>query len=52
MASASYLHRLPVYLSTGMSTLGEVESALQIFTKKGVTRDMITTLHCLSACSV
>lgn len=49
MAAAANSHNLPVYLSTGMSTLGEVEAALQVFLGAGVTREAVTLLHCLSA---
>ena len=45
------LHRIGelnrvVYLSTGMSDLGEVEDALQILMEAGTERDRITVLHC------
>ena len=40
---------LPVYLSTGMSSLGEVEAALNVFLSDGIPRSMITILHCLSS---
>jgi N,N'-diacetyllegionaminate synthase len=36
----------PVLLSTGMATLGEVESALQLLLEGGVAREQITVLHC------
>ncbi len=36
----------PVILSTGMATLGEVESALGIIVSQGITRKNITILHC------
>ena len=49
MASAAVKNQLPVYLSTGMSTLGEVEAALEIFLEAGLHRSSITLLHCLSA---
>ena len=49
MATAAASSQLPVYLSTGMSTLGEVEAALQIFLEAGISRDAITLMHCLSA---
>lgn len=49
MATAAASCQLPVYLSTGMSTLGEVEAALQIFLDTGLPRETITLLHCLSA---
>ena len=35
----------PVLLSTGMSTLGEIESALKILIDAGATREKITVLH-------
>ena len=37
---------LPVYLSTGMATLGEVEFAIQILEEGGTRRDEMTILHC------
>ena len=49
MATAAVSRRLPVYLSTGMSNLGEVEAALQLFLEVGLPRQQITLLHCLSA---
>ena len=49
MAAAAVNHSLPLYLSTGMSTLGEVEAALQLFLEAGLPRQQITLLHCLSA---
>ena len=49
MAQAALTHNLPVYLSTGMSRLGEVEAALQVFLDAGLSRDRVTLLHCLSA---
>jgi N-acetylneuraminate synthase len=48
-ASQATRHQLPVYLSTGMSSLGEVEQALDIFLLAGVMREYITILHCVSA---
>jgi N,N'-diacetyllegionaminate synthase len=36
----------PVILSTGMSTLNEVEAALKVLEKAGTRRDQITVLHC------
>lgn len=41
---ASY--RKKVILSTGMSTLGEVESALEVFLSWGLRREDIRLLHC------
>ena len=49
MAAASVSFHLPVYLSTGMSTLGEVEAALEVFLEAGVQRENVTLMHCLSA---
>ena len=49
MADAAASHHLPVYLSTGMSTLGEVEAALEVFLEAGVPREAVTLMHCLSA---
>jgi len=37
---------LPVILSTGMATLGEIESALLALETAGVSRNQITVLHC------
>lgn len=48
MAEVSQIHELPVYLSTGMSTLSEIELALDIFVSSGVKRKDIVLLHCLS----
>lgn len=36
----------PVILSTGMATLGEIESALDVLERAGVPRNCITVLHC------
>lgn len=33
-------------LSTGMATLGEIESALNVLLENGLTRNQITVLHC------
>jgi len=46
-----YLRRVgslgrPVILSTGMATLGEIESAIEILEKAGIKRSQITVLHC------
>ncbi|MCP9941915.1 N-acetylneuraminate synthase [Cyanobium sp. ATX 6E8] len=49
MAAAAAARRLPVYLSTGMCNLGDVEDALQVFLDAGVPRAQVTLLHCLSA---
>jgi N,N'-diacetyllegionaminate synthase len=37
---------LPVILSTGMATLGEVEAALGVIEMNGIPREKITILHC------
>ena len=49
MAAAASTRHMPVYLSSGMSTLGEVEAALEMFLEAGVPRKAITLMHCLSA---
>ena len=49
MAAAAAAQGLPVYLSTGMCNLGEVEEALQVFLDAELPRSQITLLHCLSA---
>jgi N,N'-diacetyllegionaminate synthase len=36
----------PVILSTGMSSLGEIEAALAVLEQSGTRRDQITVLHC------
>lgn len=46
-----YLKRLayikkPVILSTGMSTLEEIGHALEVLTSEGLSKDLITVLHC------
>lgn len=38
--------RQPVILSTGMSTLAEVETAVEILTAEGLSRSQIALLHC------
>jgi N-acetylneuraminate synthase/N,N'-diacetyllegionaminate synthase len=38
--------RKPVVMSTGMADLGEIEAAIKVMMDKGMTRDMITVLHC------
>ena len=35
-----------VILSTGMATLGEIESALEVLEQAGTSRERITVLHC------
>ena len=37
---------LPVYLSTGMANLGEIEAALAVLEAAGLARDRTTLLHC------
>ena len=49
LAAAAFANKKPVYLSTGMSRLGEVEACLDIFMEAGLEREDITLLHCLSA---
>ena len=49
MAEAAAKRNMPVFLSTGMSTLGDVEAALEIFLTAGISREKITLMHCLSA---
>lgn len=39
-------HGLPVMLSTGMATLGEVEAAVDVIERNGTPRERITVLHC------
>lgn len=36
----------PVYLSTGMARLGEVEEAIEVLTQSGLSRQAIVLLHC------
>ncbi len=38
--------KLPVAMSTGISTLADIESAINALTDAGTPRDMITLLHC------
>ena len=49
IAEASVIKELPVYLSTGMSTLEEVEAALGVLFSRGVQKEKLTILHCVSA---
>lgn len=37
---------LPVMLSTGMATLGEIEAALEVIEQAGTPRYLVTVLHC------
>lgn len=39
-------YRKPVILSTGMTTIGEIEAALDVLTEAGTHRDQVTVLHC------
>jgi N,N'-diacetyllegionaminate synthase len=41
--------RKPIILSTGMSNLNEIKSALDIFEKTGVPKNFITVLHCTTS---
>ena len=36
----------PVFLSTGMSTLGEIQTAIEALVQAGTARSLITVLHC------
>lgn len=38
--------RLPIILSTGMATLGEIEAAIDVIEAGGIARVDITVLHC------
>ncbi|MBS4014244.1 MAG: N-acetylneuraminate synthase [Bacteroidetes bacterium] len=38
----------PIYLSTGMSTLAEIDNAINVIINEGLKRDQITVLHCNS----
>lgn len=51
ITNLTYLQKIGSYneeviLSTGMSTLGEIENALEILINAGTLRDKITILHC------
>lgn len=39
-------HRLPMIVSTGMTTLGEIDEALQVIEAAGTQRHQVTLLHC------
>ena len=39
-------YKQPIILSTGMSNLGDIEAALNVFERAGVMRSLITVLHC------
>ena len=39
----------PIILSTGMSNLGEIETAINILENNGTSREMITVLHCTTS---
>ena len=43
-----YMTRLgmPVMLSTGMATLGEIDAALEVIEQAGTPRHLVTVLHC------
>lgn len=49
IARASSRKKLPIFLSTGMCSLGDVEAGLQIFLNEGIERSQITLMHCLSS---
>ena len=49
MSLAALENKLPVYLSTGMCTLGEIEEALHVFLSSGLKREQVTIMHCVSA---
>ncbi len=36
----------PIIISTGMANLKEIKAALEVLIKNGVTKDIITVLHC------
>jgi len=38
--------RIPVIMSTGMCTLGQIDQALEVLYHEGMGTDMITLLHC------
>ena len=40
--------KLPIILSTGMSNIGEISSALEILIESGTEIENITVLHCTS----
>ena len=44
MAKQSYKNRLKVIISTGMSTIEDIENALDIFTKEGLSKELITIM--------
>ena len=39
-------YRKPVILSTGMATMGEIDSALEVLEAAGTGRQQVTVLHC------
>ena len=49
MARSAVEHNLPVFISTGMCNLADVEYAFQLFIKRGVRQDRITLMHCVSS---
>ncbi len=40
---------LPIILSTGMSNLGEIKDAINVFIQNGIPKEKITILHCTTA---
>jgi N,N'-diacetyllegionaminate synthase len=51
ITNVPYLRRIgqlgrPVILSTGMSTLAEIENAINVLEASGTSRDRLTVLHC------
>ena len=36
----------PIFLSTGMARLGEIEAALEVLEASGTSRERVTVLHC------
>lgn len=41
--------RLPVLLSTGMASLNEVSASVEVLLESGLTKDLLTILHCTSS---
>ncbi|SAI74828.1 N-acetylneuraminate synthase [Bordetella ansorpii] len=39
-------HGFPLILSTGMATIGEIDSALEVIEQAGTPRSQVTILHC------
>ena len=42
-------YKMPTILSTGMSSMDEIEAALTVLELGGLTRDQVTVLHCTSS---